>query len=458
MLRRREVIGGLLAAPVAARAQPDRDAELRAILAERVDVARQSVGIVAAVLEDGGQRLVTYGRSDMPDDRILDENSVFEIGSITKVFTALLLADMVRRGEVTLDQPVAALLPAGTVVPGRDRPITLLDLATYSSGLPREPSNIDLDLRNRYADYTAERMYAFLASYALPYVPGQHYEYANLGFALLGHALALRAGRPYEDLVVERICAPLGLDDTRITLTPSMRARRVQGHDAALFPTPGWDMQVYAATGALHSTTRNMGAFVAACAGWRSTALDAVIAALLATRRPGPGAMTQVALGWFITARYGDEIVWKDGGTGGASSFIGYSTRERRGAVVLSSAGYWNDVNDIGLHIANPAFPLRVQRPAAAVAPERLAALVGTYRMTSTLALTVTRLGARLFAEGSGRPVFEIFPESETEFFYRRFSLRLIFELGPDGRAAAVVMRSRSGGEVRGTRITLGEP
>jgi CubicO group peptidase (beta-lactamase class C family) len=457
LLRRREVIGGLLAAPVAARAQPDGDAELRSILAERIDVARQSVGIVAAVLEDSGQRLIAYGRSDTPDDRALDSDSVFEIGSITKVFTALLLADMVRRGEAALDQPVAELLPAGTIVPQHERPITLLDLATYSSGLPREPSNIALDRRNPYARYSAERMYAFLASYALPYVPGQHYEYANLGFALLGHALALRAARPYEDLVVERICAPLGLDDTRITLTASMRARLVQGHDAALFPTPGWDMQVYAGTGALHSTARDMGAFVAACAGWRSTPLDPAIAGLLATRRPGPGPTTQVALGWFIASRHGDEIVWKDGSTGGASSFIGYSTHERRGAVVLSSAGYWNDVNDIGLHLVNPAFPLRVQRQTAAVAPERLAALVGTYRMTPTLALTVTRLGTRLFAEGSGRPVFEIFPASETEFFYRRFGLQLTFELGADGRAAAVVMRARSGGTLRGTRITLGE-
>jgi CubicO group peptidase (beta-lactamase class C family) len=455
LLRRRDLIGALLAAPVIAHAQPDRDAALRAILAERVDVGRQSVGMIGVVLEAGQRQLVGYGRSDMPDDRPLDGDAVFEIGSITKLFTALLLADMAQRHEVELDQPVAALLPAGTVVPERERPITLLDLATYTSGLPREPDNLaPSSSRNPYASYSAERLIAFLAAHALRFAPGTHYAYSNLGFALLGHALALHAGKPYEELVVERICAPLGLRDTRVTLTPSMRARIVQGHDAALFPTPNWDMQVFAGAGALHSTANDMAAFVEACAGWRSTALDGALASLLATRRPGPGATTQVALGWFITARHEDEIIWKDGGTGGSSSFIAYSPRRRRGAVVLSSAGYWNDVNDIGFHLVNPAFPLRVQRPAVALAPERLAVLVGSYRITPMLTFTVTRLGARLFAEASGEPAFEIFAASETEFFYRRLDIQLSFELGPDGRAAAVVLHRR-GRDLRGARITL---
>lgn len=457
MLRRRHLIGALLTAPFAARAQPDPDSALRAILAERIDVARQSVGMIAVVLGEGQRQLVSYGRSDMPDDRPLDGDAVFEIGSITKVFTALLLADMAQRGEVALDQPVAALLPAGTVLPERERPITLVDLATYSSGLPRQPGNLaPPSERNPYAEYSAARLYAFLASHALRFPPGTHYEYANLGFALLGHALALRAGKPYEDLVVERICAPLGLPDTRITLTPSMQARIVQGHDAALFATPNWDMQVFESTGGLHSTANDLSTFLEACAGWRASALGPTIASVLATRRPGPGGTTEVSLGWFITSRHDDEVVWKDGGTGGSCSFIAYSLRHRRGAVVLSNAGYWNDVNDIGAHLINPAFPLRAQRPAMPVAPERLAVLVGSYRITPTLILTVTRLGARLFAEASGEPAFEIFPASETEFFYRRLAIQLSFELGADGRAASVVMHAR-GGDRRGTRITLSE-
>jgi CubicO group peptidase (beta-lactamase class C family) len=349
------------------------------------------------------------------------------------------------------------LLPTGTVVPERERPITLLDLATYSSGLPRQPGNLaPRSELNPYAEYSAARLYAFLAAHALRFVPGTHYEYSNVGFALLGHALARRAGKPYEDLVVERICTPLGLRDTRITLTPSMQARIVQGHDAALFPTPNWDMQVFASAGALHSTANDLSAFLEASAGWRASTLGPVIASLLATRRPGPNGTTQVGLGWFVTSRHDDEIVWKDGGTGGSCSVIAYSQRHRRGAVVLSNAGYWNDVNDIGLHLVNTAFPLRAQRPAMPVAPERLAALVGSYRITPTLILTVTRLGARLFAEASGEPAFEIFPASETEFFYRRLAIQLSFELGADGRAAAVVMHVRTG-DRRGTRITLGQ-
>src|SRR5262245_45105932 len=178
MWRRRDVIAALLVAPAIARAQPDADAEVRAILADRVDVARQSVGMVAVTLAAGQRRVVAYGRSDTPDDRPLDGDAVFEVGSITKVFTALLLADMVARGEVTLEQPVAKLLPAGTVVPARERPITLLDLATYTSGLPRMPSNmVPRSWLNPYVDYTADQMLAFLATYRLGYVPGTHYAY-----------------------------------------------------------------------------------------------------------------------------------------------------------------------------------------------------------------------------------------------------------------------------------------
>ena len=182
------------------------DDEIRTILRDRIESARQSVGIVACSFDSGGQKTVAYGSSDSANGRPLDGDSVFEIGSITKVFTALLLAEMVTRGEVSLDDPVAKYLPASVKMPARNgKQISFLDLATYRSGLPPLPDGIPNDGDNPYANYTAEQLYAFLSSHTLRFDPGRRYEYANLGFGLLGHVLALKADAPYEELMVSRI-------------------------------------------------------------------------------------------------------------------------------------------------------------------------------------------------------------------------------------------------------------
>ena len=155
-------------------------------------------------------------------------DTVFEIGSGTKVFTSLLLADMAHRGEVALDDTIGKYLPPDVKMPERNgRSITLVDLATHTSGLPRLPTNLSpKDPNNPYADYSVEQFYQFLSTYQLTRDIGSQYEYSNLGGGLLGHILALRAGMSYEALVESRICDPLGMNSTRITLIPEMKRRR----------------------------------------------------------------------------------------------------------------------------------------------------------------------------------------------------------------------------------------
>src|ERR1017187_8555810 len=143
------------------------DSEIRRILVERIDTFRQGVGIVVGVIEPLGRRVVSYGRLNQTDSRPLNRDTIFEIGSVTKVFTSLLLADMVQRGEVALADPVAKYLPSGVKMPERNgHQITLEDLATHTSGLPRLPSNLNpKDPANPYADYTVEQLYQFLSGY-----------------------------------------------------------------------------------------------------------------------------------------------------------------------------------------------------------------------------------------------------------------------------------------------------
>ena len=229
--------------------------EIREILATRIDQQKQAVGIVVGVIEPTGRRVVAYGNLAQGDPRTVDGDTIFEIGSVTKVFTSLLLADMVNRTEVALDDPAAKYLPESVKMPERTgKSITLHDLSTHSSGLPRLPGNMKpKDPRNPYADYSVDDLYQFLSGYELPRDPGSEFEYSNLGGGLLGHLLACRAGTEYESLIGGRITGPLSMPDTGITLSSSRQQRMAAGHTAMLAPAANWDLPTLAGAGALRS-------------------------------------------------------------------------------------------------------------------------------------------------------------------------------------------------------------
>jgi serine-type D-Ala-D-Ala carboxypeptidase/endopeptidase len=434
---------------------PDRGASadaIRALLADRVDSGRDSVGYVALIRDADGARLVAYGTAGESKSRPLDGDTVFEIGSVTKVFTALLLADRVARGKVELTDPVAKYLPPeGRPKAFDNKPISLLDLATHTSGLPFLPRN----------PHTVEQLYKFLSEYTPRYYPGSQYEYSNLGFGLLGHVLSLRAGRGYEELVVSRICEPLGLSDTRITLTPAMRERLAQGHDTSLHPVRGdriWDLLTLIGAGALHSTANDMMRFLDACQGRQETSLKPAIASLLNVRRQTGKKAFYAAAGWFVLTELNDELVFKEGGTLGYASFVGYSDRTGIAAVLLSNTGSWGTTPKLGLHLLNPNFPLPTLHRQVPIDPAKLSAYAGRYRLTPRFVLTVTSRDGRLMVQGNrsviqsvGLDEVEVFPESDTRFFYRVVDAQITFELAPDGTASALVLH-QNGRDRRGVR------
>ncbi len=332
------------------------DSAIRAILQGRVDTKR-TVGIVAATLDHGRQAIYTAGSSGAPGVA-LDGNTVYEIGSITKVFTASLLAEMVARGEVRLDDPVATYLPNSVRVPSRNgKRITLLDLATQTSGLPRLPTNLTpADNNNPYADYTVQQLYSFLSGYELTRDIGAKYEYSNLGVGLLGHALALRAGKSYEDLVTERILRPLGMNDTRIVLSPSMKSRLTPGHSVSGGVVANWDLPTLAGAGALRSTANDLLRFLSANLDSTSAPLGRVLATTHFARRDVDGVRMRIGLNWHILTALGRPIVWHNGGTGGYRTFTGFDEANKRGVVVLSNQVVSPD--DIGFHLLDQHAPL----------------------------------------------------------------------------------------------------
>src|SRR5678815_113950 len=200
-----------LAVATSAAANSVDEQALHAMLVERVDVRKWGTGIVVGISSPQGRRIVSYGTLSVQDRRKVDGTTVFEIASLTKVFTALVLADMAARKQVTLDAPVGSCLPAGVRVPEHGgRQISFVDLATHSSGLPLRPSNLASQTAlNKYAGYTVEQLYRGLADFKLPRAPGSAFEYSNWGFGLLGNALAHCAGRSYAALLAERVTGPL---------------------------------------------------------------------------------------------------------------------------------------------------------------------------------------------------------------------------------------------------------
>ena len=434
------------------------DTEIRKILVERIDAQHQSVGIVVGVIEPGGRRVVSYGSLDKGDTRVLDGNTIFEIGSVTKVFTSLLLADMVQRGEAALTDPVARYLPGGVKVPERGgRSITLQDLATHTSGLPRMPTNFSpRDSSNPYADYSVEQLYAFLSGYSLPRDIGIRYEYSNLGGGLLGHALARASGSDYETLVRSRILAPLGMKNTSITLTPAMKQRLAVGHSAQLQPVSNWDLPTLAGAGALRSNVNDLLTFLAAELGYTKSTLAPAMAAMLAVRRPAtPG--LEVGLAWHVSTRKPDrnEIVWHNGGTGGYRSFVGFDSQRRVGIVVLSNTSTDAGVDDIGFHLLDTSLPLAkppVAHTEVKVDAKVFDGYIGHYQFPGSGILTITREGSQFFAQLTGQSRFEIFGESEREFFLKVVDAQLTFEVDTSGRSIAVTLH-QGGRDQKATRL-----
>jgi CubicO group peptidase (beta-lactamase class C family) len=329
--------------------------------------------------------------------------------------------------------------------------ITLHDLSTHSSGLPRLPTNLKpKDLSNPYADYTADDLYQFLSGYILPRDPGSELEYSNLGAGLLGHLLASRAGTDYETLIRTRITQPLHMPDTAITLTSSMRQRMATGHNSTLAPVANWNLPTLAGAGALRSSANDMLTFLEAFLGYRDSPLAPAMKATLEVRRPLGKA--NLGLAWFLFPMDGMEIAMHDGGTGGFCSFVGLDPKGGVGVVVLCNTFTPAGVADIGLHLLNPKVPLGnpdPPPPAISIDPALLESYTGRYRLAPDRVLEITRDGDRPFAlvtvQVNGQPVagprFEMFAESETSFFVKMTGSQIVFEIEPEGRVISLTMQ-----------------
>ena len=420
------------------------NAEIEALLARRME--NNGVGVVVGVIDRTGQRVASYGRSGAENQRPLDGDTVFQLGSVTKGFTSLLLADMVARGEVGLHDPASKYLPPDVILNVNAREFTLYDLATHRSGLPSMPTNLDLNGKpNPIEAYSEGDLYDFLRTYEPENAPGEVYTYSNLGVSLLGRLLADRARTTYEEFVTERVLEPLGMSDTSITLRDDQLARLAPGHSPYMKPIDTWEMATLQASGSLRSTANDMLKLIAACLEPDSTPLAAAVGVQLLEGEPQAG--QQAPLIW---GRLDDGTYRHSGGKAGYRSGVAFNPQTGIGAVVLANSRTDDLPINLAVHLVNgepmPPTPApRPYKPVVALSALALDKFVGAYRFQNDFEMEVVRNGPNLLVRYPDTILeFEAF--RDREFFYNAGNDDITFELDAEGDVAAMILYSEGRG------------
>ncbi len=433
----------------AALAAPTLDAAVRE-RAETLVRDGKHASLVIAVIDGKDSAVYGFGRARPGDKGVPDADTVYEIGSVTKTMTGLLLADAIVAGKAQLDQPVAELLPAYAMPALAGQKITVGQLATHFSGLPRLPANLaPADMRNPYADYAEGQLRTFLAGHTLVRAPGAAYEYSNLAYGLLGTALATQANMSYEELLQARIFRPLAMASSSAVTTPALRARLAPGHLADGKPAANWDFLAIAGAGAVRSSARDMIAYMQSY--MQATRPAQQLAVQPRQVLAGTG-VKKVGLAWMLDQVKGQPFAWHNGQTGGYASFAGYTLDGKRGVVVLSSTA--RDVDALGVGVLLPGSLPPPNAPAPkeiAIAPAELAQYAGQYALAPTFVLSVRQGPDGLLVGATGQGEAPVYASAKDTFFYKVVEAQLVFQRDAQGAITGVVLH-QNGQALQGKR------
>lgn len=403
-----------------------------------------AVGMVVGAIRSDESIVRGYGRVARDEQAQPTGQTVYEIGSVTKTFTGLLLADAVVDSRLQLDQPVADLLPSGVRMPQHaDGPIRLKHLATHASGLPRLPDNLSpADARDPYADYGREDLHAFLSNHRATRGPATKLDYSNLAFGLLGQVLAEQAGFSYDQLIRSVIAEPLKMDHTGVELSREMRVRLAPPYGADLKPGHNWRFQAMAGAGAVHSTADDLLRYARAHLHPPQGPLGRAIELAWKIHQPPiDGEDFAMGLGWHI-ARDG-ATRWHNGQTGGYHAMLLINRPAEVAVVVLANTATMElDVlaeQLVRMLAGMPERPRKFEQTVE-VSPDQMQRLVGRYQLAPGFILTAKIEGQKLMVGATDQPFFQVFPQSNTQWNYRVVDASLTFELDDEGPAKAVVL------------------
>lgn len=401
--------------------------------AELLATRLKSTGVgLVSVQVDGSKVDLAAGGNAAPG-KPMTTDALFEIGSITKTFTALLLADTVVAGKLKLDGAVEDALGGGLRLRDKDdQPVRWVDIATHRSGLPRLPDNMaPASQQDPYADYGEAKLREFLAGYKPKLARGSTFGYSNLGYGLLGYALGRVAGQDYDTLLTTRVLKPLGLDTAQLALTGRPDPTKLaDGHAAEHQPVPHWHFDVLAPCGALLMNGASLARYAQAAMGVFDHPLKDAFALSLKVHSES-GAPT--GLGWLFGKAKGRSLANHDGGTFGFSTSLFLDPDHKRAAAVLSNATV--PVNDLALHLVEPSIPPKNVAPVAGLAevsvdPALLKPLVGFYALNPQFKIEISQREGQLWAQATGQQAFPLFATSPRRFFAKITPLVIEFQPG----------------------------
>ncbi len=379
-----------------------------------------------------------------------DNLTLYEIGSVSKIFTSLLLADAAARGELDLLDKAEASNRAGIRLPSHDdRSIRWVDLSTHRSGLPRLPANLPLiDLKNPYVEYDAKKAAAFLSQYRPPRKPGDAQEYSNLGVSVLGYLVAENAGKTYQQLLRERIAEPLRMTDCTVSLSRDQTKRLATPHDRFGSATLAWTFADLPGAGGVHATLRDMMRFakaqLAPPTGHLGEAIELAWKQHTVADKSGPA----MGLGWMIA---GDgQTRWHNGQTGGSHAALFINRDFKCAIVVLCNTAVTNEVDQLAIRLIQKGAGL--ETPPAPVAPADKTAgdhavdaslrrrLVGRYQLKPTFVFDIRDVDGHLMVGITNQPTQEVFADSSTRWSYRGVEATLEFTLPKTGPATSLIL------------------
>ena len=393
---------------------------------------RTKACIAAAVIDGAGPTAAgtvsqAFVCADPAQRRNIDGRTAFEIGSVSKTMTGVLLGQLAAEGRVSLEDPLARYLPKGTRVPSFEgQGIRLKHLVTHTSGVPPLPSRMLADnLDNPYAAVNERVLLDSLADVTLREAPGRPWAYSNYGGMLLSYALTRAAGQDLDKLLAERVFRPLGMKQAFIGQPPA-GVVVAKGHLPGGKVTSAWDFPTnLAGVGGVRASLDDMVRYARAALGWGDKRTGGALARSQQPVDLGPATARgqaqgpQMGLGWLIAPVAGRRIVCHEGGTGGFSASVAFEPENRRAVVLLSDTALHTvgNLESVALHLLGVLPTVPPPRKLVAPPAELLTALAGRYRLEAGLGMKLSTRGGKLYLQTDGQEEYELGHDSEGDFF-----------------------------------------
>ncbi len=405
-------------------------------------------GAALAWIDGDKEGFIGFGQEAGNGSPKVSAASVFEIGSISKVFTTALLCDALAKNEIKLEATLGEILGTEKKLSPSVARITIEQLATHSSGLPRMPTNFSPENNeNPYVDYGQDKLFAFLATFEVNEKNVGQIAYSNLGMGLLGTVLGIVLKKDWPTLIKERITAPLKMNMTGVTA----QKNEVQGHSGKV-PTAAWDFDALAGAGDLVSSAHDMILWGRACLSPSKPGIHQAIAAASKIRKKIDKDMS-IGLGWHTKDQGGRQVIWHNGGTGGFSSFFAFEPKSNR-AIFLVASSNGPEVTNVGFHAFFSDFPMGITKlpKPVSLAVEDMKPCVGRYSLKGGLMFEIALRENFLTVAIPGQSTFTLYPSAKNEFFLAVAAARCHFIQDKEGKITALVW-SQGGQNQRAIRV-----